>query len=88
MAKVLDAFAKPPTLYYRGQSKIASVPGCVYTMVIAVLILIFFIHDLAALSEKQISQHKSVVVDSNYSFNPFFTENSHSGDVLSLSFGI
>jgi hypothetical protein len=49
MAKIaskLDAFAKPPTMYYRGQSSLSTTAGCFCTVVIFITLVAFFIQDL------------------------------------------
>lgn len=79
MAKVLDAFGKPPTLYYRGQVKITTVPGCVCSVAIFLLLMIFLIHDLLAYPDLLVSQYTSLIQESDYSFNPFLAENSLNG---------
>lgn len=86
MAKLLDAFGKPPTLYYRGQAKITTVPGCACTVTIFLILIIVLIHDLLAYPDMQVSQHASLNTESDYMFNPFLTENASEG--LRLSFGI
>ena len=60
MARLLDAFGKPPTLYYRGQAKITTVPGCACTVVIFLLLMIFLIHDLLAYPDLVVSQTMQV----------------------------
>lgn len=54
LASKLDMFAKPPTMYYRGQSRIASTGGCVISIVIFVIMVAFFMQDLQAYPNLQV----------------------------------
>ena len=83
---MLDVFAKPPTLYYRGQPKITTVAGCACSVIIFLVLFICLMHDLLAYPDLLVSQHVSYIQDSDYSFNPFLAENAQEG--LKLSFGI
>lgn len=82
IAKKIDVFAKPPTLYYRGQSEITTVPGCVCTIVIGIIMFTLFVHDLSSFPSARTASHASFVLDEKYSFNPF-TEND-----IKISFGV
>ena len=82
LARMLDGFAKPPTLYYRGQAKISSIRGLLCTTLIFIILLVLFVHDAMTHPEARATQFKKIKNDPAYEYNPF-TENA-----ISLSFGI
>ena len=43
-----DAFAKPPTLYYRGEAFIATKCGCIVTLILSSVFLACVADDLLA----------------------------------------
>lgn len=63
LARMLDVFAKPPTLYYRGQTKISSVRGLICTTLIFIILLVLFIHDVMTHPEARATQLKKIRSD-------------------------
>ena len=82
IARFTDAFAKPPTLYYRGQTKIVTLTGCVCSILIAMVMLAFTLTDLLVGQPTYASQMHTLVMDKGYSFNPF------KDAAVELSFGV
>ena len=78
----LDAFAKPPTLFYRGEPTIGTRVGLIYTILMALVLLVFFLHDVTSHPRSSTNQYKKMTKDAFAPYDPF------SNDDLELSFGI
>ena len=85
IAEIVDAFAKPPTLYYRGQAKISTVSGCCCTILIALVIFTFLLFDVLNYPVMNVMQYETFITDKDFSYNPFATENA---TTIQLSFGV
>ena len=74
LAKIFDAFGKPPTLYYRGQAKIVTSTGCICTVFMFIVLTMSVVYDVLRMPDYELSSHETVVTDEDYVFNPM-TEN-------------